>query len=461
MKASVKKAFVSLNDTKKPKVIDWAIAAAIILLCYVSFNHDDLITTANHGKNLVECILTGKFLEFYDYTHSTAVYSITLYIVFAVWSLPVMLIHKIFGIGYAAIPFPELMWYKLLPTLFYIGTAVLIYKIMLELEMKENIAKWGFFLFISSPVAMFSQFIFGQYDSIGIFFTVLALYMFLRKKYYAFAIWASVAVTFKMFALFLFVPLVVLIEKRFVHIIKFFLIGISGYLVTPLLFMRSEGYRQTLKFGSDISGRLFGVGISTSMGVISVYITGMIVICIFAYMTRIKDDTDFYTKTIYISFAVFALLFVFITVWHPQWMIWLVPFMTLAMLLNANSNASLILQTVMSVGYLGTTIGAFAGNVDSNMLVRGIFQKLYSSHHVASLNVKYSLIDRNLFYGLFAGSILALALIYFFTVKNPDSEKNTIKTKEYKMGDRIFILSRTLSILMFVLPSFYYLFFGV
>ncbi|MBR3144838.1 MAG: hypothetical protein IKF53_02965 [Clostridia bacterium] len=455
-----------LNDTTKPNVMDWVIVLVIIVFCYFSFNHPDLNATSTHGKDLVLCILEGKFFSFYDYTQSTAVYSIVLYLAFAIWSLPVMLIYKIFDLtlwgllDYGMIPYPVLMWYKLLPTLFFIGISVVIYRIVKYIGLNNNTAKWISFLFVSSPIAIFSQFIFGQYDSIGIFFAVLGLYYFLQKKHYLFSICMSVAITFKMFSFFIFLPLVLLFEKRFLHIIKHLLIGISLYAVTTLMFMGSKGYRDAMAFSGGMAQRLFLVGIPSHFGTISLFPLVMIAICVYAYVFKFRDDYDYITRTLYISFAAFAALFSFI-LWHPQWVIYLCVFMSLAIILSPNSNASLIIEAFMGVGYIATTILSFANNVDANLMSLGAFKRIYEKKFTVSptLSVFFSKINigNNLFFSLFTCSLIVLSVFYLISLSDKRKEHNTLATKNYIAGDRLYILARPISLLIYIVPSFYLL----
>ena len=113
------------------------------------------------------CTLKGQFLDFYDYTKSTAVYLIPIYILFAIWSIPVMIIYKIAGLNmwgildYGAVKYFLLWWYKLMPVLFTIGTAFIIKKICTEIGLSENKKRWAMFLFLSSPLLIFSQFIYS------------------------------------------------------------------------------------------------------------------------------------------------------------------------------------------------------------------------------------------------------------------------------------------------------------
>lgn len=466
MKLKFKNAWERLKNTEKPLFIDWLLVCAIVLLCYVSFNHPDILCTATHGKDLIECLFKDGFFSFYDYTQSTAVYSITVYIAFAIWSLPVFLIFKIFGIpmwgvlDYYGMPYPVLLWFKLLPTLFYIAIAYLLYKIILEIKMDKNTAKWVVFLFISSPVAIFSQFIFGQYDSIGLFFIVLALYMLFKKRYYSFSIVCSVAITFKMFALFAFIPLLLLFEKRVIHIVKHGLIAISGYVITSLLFIGSKGYSDAMKFSGAIASSLFSTGIPTAMGTISLFTVAMIAICIFAYKTEAKDDKEFYAYAIYISLAVYASMFAF-TTWHPQWLLYMIPFLSLAVVLNTKTNSSLILRSALSVGYIGSTVLCFPNNVDSNLIQLSIFHDMLAEKDIPSLWDLFNfggMLGNNAFYSLFAGSIIVLLVMYFPVKKNLESFSNTIEKQKFFIGDRLFILARPLTLILYILPTFYYAF---
>ena len=463
MKKKLKNVGSIIERTNKPIFFDWIVVSVMIIFCYFSFNHADILCTASHGRDLVQCVFQGEFMNFYDYTKSTAVYSITVYILFAIWSLPVMLVYKIMGmelwalLDFLAIPYPVLLWYKLLPTLFYFGIAFLLYKIILEIKKDKNIAKWVAFLFVSSPISIFSQYIFGQYDSLGLFLAVWAFYMYIKKRYYFFSVLCSVAITFKLFAIFLFVPLILLVEKRIINIIKHGSIAISGYVITTLMFLSSQGYKDAMNFSGNVAPRLFEVGIVTAMGTISVFTVSIMLICVWAYSKHVKEINEFYCYAIYISFVVFGSLFAFIF-WHPQWVMFLIPFMSLAFVLNHNYNSSLILHSAMAVGYLGVIPMAFPGNVDANMLHFGLFTKFFGEKAIGSINDLISLGDmgKNLFYSLFAGAIIILIISCF-----PNNVSNCNKIVEEpipSIGDRIFILARPLTLSLFILPALYVFF---
>src|SRR5574344_2224584 len=325
------------QDMKKPSLIEWILLGVLLLFCYLSFNHGDIVVTSTHGEDLLTLILKGQFLNFYDYNNSTAIYLIPLYLFFAIWSIPINIIFAIFNIplwgviDYGGINFYMLMWYKLLPVIFTMLSALLLYKIGRYVGMKDNKAKWMIFVFLSLPILVFSQFIFGQYDSICMFFTLLAIYYYLQKKYYKFAFIMSIAITFKLFALFLFVPLILLVEKRIWPMLKYFAIGLSGYLICNLLFLGSPGFSDAKSFTDNMFQRFFYAGIPTIYGMVSLFILVLIGICVFAYLKKIdkKDNFAYYNWTVYLCLAVYSFLFMSI-LWHPQWVLILSPFLVLA-----------------------------------------------------------------------------------------------------------------------------------
>ena len=72
------------NDTDKPWLLEWIILGFIVSFCFIMFNHPDILATSTHGMDLLDITLKGRFFDFYDYTESTAVYHILIYIIFAV-----------------------------------------------------------------------------------------------------------------------------------------------------------------------------------------------------------------------------------------------------------------------------------------------------------------------------------------------------------------------------------------
>ena len=451
-------------DMKKgPSKLVWIILGALLVFCFFMFNHGDLTATATHGKDLLECTLKGQFLDFYDYTKSTAVYLIPIYILFAIWSIPVMIIYKIAGLkmwgilDYGAVKYFLLWWYKLMPVLFTIGTAFVIKKICKEIGLSENKKRWAMFLFLSSPLLIFSQFIFGQYDSICMFLTTLSLYYYLKKDYTKFSVIMSLAITFKMFPLFLFIPLVLLSEKRLLHIAKHRCIGVVGTLISNVLFINSPGFMEAKNFTTDMIDRFFLSGINLFSGVFSIFLFIFVGICVYCYMKKIDNKTEYYTNSIYVCLVLYTSFFAFV-LWHPQWIILLVPFLVLGIIINNNVKTSLILSTCISGLYLLLVIYMFPLNADEQMLNGGILPMIFGEYIpqralMHNVLMKFNILSNSMLTTLFV-SVLMINLIIKYPTKDrvKEIEKET-KKEEFTDTPKGYLLMGVLPILLFVVPA--------
>lgn len=453
-----------------PTKLEWVLLIIILVFCYFSFNHGDITATSTHGKDLLECIFQGKFFEFYDYTQSTAVYLIPIYIIFAIWSLPVVLIYSLFNIPlwgvieYREVNFYTLMWYKLLPTLFTIATAKLLVKILKEIGLSEIKQKWVPFVFLSFPPLVFSQFIFGQYDSICMFFTTLSLYYFIKKKYLKFTIIMSIAITFKLFPLFIFIPLLLLHEKRLYKLFQYFAIGIFPTAICNIMFINSPGFMEAKEFTAGMIGRFFMSGIPTYSGLLSAFVLIFMGVCVYAYNKKIDEDNkiEYLTNTLYLSLVSYSAFFMF-CLWHPQWILLLVPFLILTLFLTDNPKTTLILYFIISFGYLFVSCHHFPGNVDEAMIDRGMFVEIFDK-----IIPKNGEIDKflNLLFGnnlgaictaLFTGTLIIILIMKFKLISNPNKIEEVIKEKTFNF-ERGYLLMQILPIFFFIFCSLYLFF---
>lgn len=464
LKALYNKLKNKVLDMKKPSKFLWALLVIVTIFCYVTFNHGDITATATHGKDLLDLTLRGQFFNFYDYTQSTAVYYIPLYIIFAIWSIPVYIVYAIFNIpmwgvlDYSGINFFLLMWYKLLPVLFTLGTALILYKIGIYVGMKTNKAKWMVFVFLSFPILIFSQYIFGQYDSICMFFTTLALYYYLQKKYYKFSGIMAIAATLKLFPLFIFIPLILLVEKRVIHIIKYLAIGVSGVIVSNLLFINSPAFNTAKDFAGGMIDRFFASGVTTSYGVLSYFLILFLGVCVFAYLKYPKEKYEYIQWATYIPLVVYSFFFMFI-LWHPQWAIILVPFLVLSMFINNNNKISIILNILLSIAYILLVVSVFTNNVDELLINMGVMPLLFNK----TLGIggklqiffgKIPFMSTQMYMTLFFGCLL-INLILKYPKKEIIAETKNNITSDTIEVDKGYILVQLFTILLYIVPTLY------
>ena len=448
------------NNIDKPGKFEIGLLIFFLVGCYLIFNQGDILITSTHGKDLLQLSLKGKFLSFYSYTESTAVYLIPLYILFAIWSIPVKIVYSLRGVNlwgkldYFGMNYIDLMWYKLLPVVFCLLTCIVLKKILNELLMDERRKKWANYLFLSFPILVFSQFIFGQYDSFNMFFTTLGLYYFIKRKYYKFSIAFSLGITFKLFPLFIFIPLVLLVEKRVFHIAKYVIIGLLGTILSNLIFITDAGFKATKEFTGSMYERIFTSGINTQFGVISIFLVLFIAACVYAYLCKEKNKNKQDYISIYLCMAIYGAFYTFVF-WHPQWVILLVPFWVISMLMSDNLKTSYILSIVMSAGYVLLSFLNWPCNVDETMINQGLLpvitgKRIYTCSGIKNIFSKSHIFNSNMFITLFAAAIILNIILKFPTTKKLD---NYVNKKNTDMPEKGYMLCLLAIPLLYIVPA--------
>ena len=462
------------KDMSKPKLFDYLFVAAIIVLCYVSFNHGDITVTACNGKSLVDLIAGGGSpMNFYDFNEGTAAYLFPQYILFGIWSVPVKVVYWIMGLApigvneFARIDGLTLWWYKLLPTIFYLGSAFVIYKIGRLLKLSANKSKWMSFIWVASPISVFSQFVFGQYDSVGVFFELLMVYFFLQKKTMKFSMLAMVAMTFKMFPILIFIPLLLLIEKNIFKIAGHMAVALSGYFTFNFIFSGSSMFAESKNFNNSMFERLYSSAFSSSFGNVSFFFAAFTIACVFAYFVNVNklDDFAFQKYTLYIPLFIYSFFTMFI-LWHPQWILMLMPYVVMNVFVNCKIKKSLLVMIASGLMFILVVMANWYENVDANLANRGIFKYVFNIHNSSpnfrSLTELVSLqgkIPPTIYMSVFAAILIAVLIKQFPAKSNIESSSLMLK-KEFNVPREI-IWINALVIMAFAAPSLLLLFSNV
>jgi len=455
------------KNIEKPHLIDYLFFLVILVFLYISFNHPDITTTSIHGKVFLDMIWRGmNILDFYDYNQGTAAYQLPTYILFGIWSIPVKITCYIAGISpigvneFGRISGLTLMWYKLLPTLFYLGSAFIIYKVGIKLNFDKQKSKWLSFIWFIFPMAVFSQFIFGQYDSIGVFFELLMIYFFLEREILKASLICMIAVTFKVFPVFIFLPILLLVEKKVVKVIGYSIIAFSGYVFFNRLFSGSEAIQSQEGFFSAMLERLYAAGIATHFGMLSFFLITVFSVCVFFYFIKIDNKDDFIVRKyiLYIPLLVYSAFFSFV-LFHPQWILILTPYLILNVFINKNIKGFIYIAMAVSIGYLLTTMSNWYGNVDANLINMGIFPKIFGfiNNHpdFKSLNVLASFggrISSSLYYSLFSGMLFVNLILSVPNKKNIVKTRISVFQSSFSV-ERDVIWINGLIVLIFAIPS--------
>lgn len=435
--------------------LDWIIFFAILFICFFTFIHKDILCTAGSSISY----LGGHIIDFYTYNVVNGVeamnnYMPSTYILFAIWNIPVYILGFVSCpvSDVSAVPFLVAMWYKLLPVIFYIASAFLLGRIGKLLNFEPKKVMLLVFTFLTSPLAFFSPVIFGQYDSFTVFFVILGLYHYLKNDISKFVMFFGLATTFKYFALLIFLPLLLLREKNILKIIKNCFLCALPFGLECLIYLNSK-YFNIGVFGFKVKNYIFQGGLNLNFINVKLFVVFFVFILALSYYkkfgTNVEDNEDVVRWAIYICNIVVFLVFG-LSMWHPQWLIFGVPFMTLGALINKNAKIFFILDGFLFLVFSILCVVLWRGSVDENLMFNGVLKYFIDFEYVlvCSMSDFCILYDKDILFSCFSG------LLLFCTVlKHP---KFTFKSFSENVVDcGLALRFRLCSILLFwILPCF-------
>lgn len=454
------KLFAALKRAdNKIYIADYIIFGVIAVFCYLVFMQGDILVTGNRAWQFYN----SNFFNYYDvlqkWTNDNgATYLPTTFLFFAVWLLPLKIL------GFAA---PETlmtshfiynMWYKLLPTCFFFITALFIYKLAVIIGMSKNKSKVCAASFVTLPVAFFNQFIFSQYDIFTVFFMVLGLYFFFRNKKFDkcfFCLSFGVAITFKYYAILIFLVFLLLKEKRIIDIAKYGLCSLWLLIIEIACFYPSKGFRDGV-FGFGALTYVSQEDFTTILGSVSYFQILVMFIVIWAYFVKPKDTQDLIKWGFYLScgvcFAQFALM-----TWHPQWLLFGAPFWVISASFNKNTKKFLWLDCLYTYSFYAVVLTQWTGNVDSQTMRYGILGKIFGGNAISRFACEfYPNPGKNMML-----AVLFVVLLSFFVFKHP---KFTLEDLSYDDGEYNIWLLRLrlwLAFLLYAGPCFISFLFSV
>lgn len=352
----------------------------ILMFAFGIFMYIDITNTADNANILIRAISWGRIKDFYDLTvkysqtNFAANYNFPTYVLFAIWQLPVFFIAHKLNINYLESPVC-MLWSKTLVLLFTLFSAWLIYKIVIECGENKRKGQLAAFLYLTSGFVFYAVFICGQLEVVSTSLMLCGIYYYIRKRYRYFYLFFLLAVPFKMFALFLALPLIVYKEK---NIIKAFAswaaLGIP-LLVEKVVFGDSPTYRYALSSQSrDAVQNLMNAQINLSRP-ISVFFLLYIILVVYLYLSNDMDNR----MIIYSCFYVWAVFVAFNGI-NTYWVYLIAPFAILAICINHKYlGINILIETVSSLSYIiGVVCMGTAVFKDKGLITRLFYPTFFS-----------------------------------------------------------------------------------
>lgn len=248
----------------------------------------------------------------------------------------------------------HLLFLKLPYLLFDLSIAFMLFKLMKS----ERESKLVFILWMFNPVNLYSTYMIGQFDIIPTFFTVLSVYLIAKQKFILAALALGGGIAFKIYPIFLIIPLLIL-GRNWWERFKLLAISLTPYFLSILPYLISQNFRTTALFANQNSKSLYA-NIPISGGE-SIFLFPFLLILFYMFIWQNKQRE--FSLNLYL---IPLLLFFMFTHFHPQWLIWITPFIIVMLVEQNFKNLAPIL--LMLVSYIlslfffdpSLTVGLFA-----------------------------------------------------------------------------------------------------
>ena len=485
MKVNEGKIQAFLNE-KKPHRIELILvilAGVLLSLCYL---YTDIADATAVGVRFWSCLFEGRFPMFYWEGYYGAkgsilefqmggAYDFAFYLIFAIYNFPLWIWEKLSGFSFTQFIMSR-EYIKGIVWIFSGISAYLTYMVAKACDVEEETARWCPLLFFSSSIFFYTEIVIGGMDVISVTFTLLGLYAYLKGNNKGFVASFAVAAAMKMFALWIFIPLVLLKEKRIWRILVYGIEGISVIAIPKIYFalvshryLVRQAVENALQAGetmenaetlADNAGYATNEIIASASGILNdalfpkdrfleyTYISmdalplvfvGMFMIWLFCYLYKREV-----TKRQIIYLCTFTMSVFILTVKiHPYWAIILVPYLILTLVLYPDRmKENLILEGVFSIGYVLNKAITYYWTCNLNMIENmtmpqhtfsygedGLMGANYGfSYYIARLSEKIGISDVNIGY-IFKAAAVA-GLIMFLIWNYPGRKESTAGGEE-------------------------------
>jgi hypothetical protein len=223
--------------------------------------------------------------------------------------------------------------------------------LLMSLFKEERHKKLAFVFWIFNPVNLYATYMMGMYEVIPTFFSLAAIAYVLKKKdriesasLLPAALLLGAGAAFKIFPVLFLVPLA-LLKKGWWDRIKIVGLGIATYLITTFPFIFSKGFRATAMLAGQTTKSFYAqIPISGGESIILFLAAVIFIYLIFLF----KKNT---IEGLWKKFFILLLLFFIFTHYHPQWFVWITPFLIIDLVKSNLKHWPLVALTLLS--YLG------------------------------------------------------------------------------------------------------------
>jgi hypothetical protein len=426
--------------------VDYIIGGLLLIACFFSFAQSDIYATGWNALNY----LFGNTLDFYENCKRiqgagkvvAASYPPSVYVIFAIWLYP----FKYLGFLKSAAIFPPYLvyWLKLLTSLVYIATGFIFYKVIQCYQQHKGRGKHAALIWLTTPLALFPQFIFSQYDIFYVFFTLVGFLYFLKQRILLASFLFGLAITFKYFPFFVFLPLLLFFEKKIARLLLAFGVFLIPTFCIYSLYGRSPAFMEGVVHFSAMS-KIFFAAIDAGGPKIYYVVTLFAILMGVCYTLEVrKENYLHFAAYIFLISSTFPFLFI---LWHPQWILFITPAIVLTTIIVKKEQMLkfLLFDLVGMLVFVAYISLVWQHNVDAAMFHPTIFHVAFEHNYTMANIFSFGKYSADTFFSLFTAYLLLQIIL-----KYPRVTEKKVDYSGYSYHDvriRYYI-----GLLIFVLP---------
>lgn len=411
------------------KRVDFWLYAAVLFCATFFFFYQDQVDTVTHSvffwHSILHGNLTGGYQAYIDAIFSDiphgvdtpGIYEPLAYIIVGILSMPLVILNELGKLNFASRWM--CLYVKAQQLLLFFGCAYLIYKIQNEIEKDLKKAEYAAFLFLTNLGVLYFAIVVGQIEIYAVYFCLCGIYYWVKDDYKKFIFFFAISIPLKMFSLLIFIPLVLIKQKNVWKVIGSAISGCAFLLVGKVVWSTNDAYRILTAEPKErvilaLQGNTLPGGVGTDG--IPIFICIYILICVWVYLSQRKDAL----WGIYISFAVYAALFLFVGQ-YPYWIVVITSFFPLLIANKAaNRKINLILELLFWVFYILASCFYHTWIASASIVEKMALPKLFG----ANTNIKYYYVSdflnaygvgklAPLFVGIYAAALIALVILNY------------------------------------------------
>lgn len=463
----ISKKVEKLNDRPIEKT-DWILLLVMSVFIFVTMFYGDLKIIYHHSLTFLDTLFHLDMPNFYANTLANpcfgfgAVYYWMVYAVIAVWNLPIWILTRFLHVEEYAVPC--LMWSKLQMIFFFLLTLWMMEKILKDFGFGKEKYRFTQFMFASSLLVVLPTVAIAQIDMITVFLMLWGIREYLNsdKITWKFLLIFSFAAAMKIFALFVFIPLVLLREKRILYVIGDMIAGVLCIVFCLLPYAGREDYVEATSILNDVMvSRMFSTAFTGGNTEIPAFLALLVALSIYAYATEVKTRDEYFYNVIWMTLAVFSAFFIFVYA-HPYWIVLLAPYLAFLLVVRSdkmklNMILEFFISSCASVYYCISFQVYMTRDTFSDLILR----KFAGTSDTGCPNLGEFITKHNLEqYVSSLFMIFAVCLIAFLIINRPQKGKEGCKWREEADSalhfDHGMIYLRLFGIFIFIVGCIYF-----